>query len=144
RRLSDTLRVSRDPAVDSTLALDGIVQWRELSPALAAALERLAPFGEGNPPITLAACDLSLRSHALIGRTRQHRRLTVQDASGARQTVLWWNGGDQPLPEAPFDLAFRLSLSAYHGAPELQLELVDFRRSAGAPVVVPAVEREVI
>lgn len=144
RRLSETLRATRDPAVDSALAIDGIVQWRELSPALASALERLAPFGEGNPPITLAACDLSLRSHAQMGRTRQHRRLTVQDASGARQTVLWWNGADQPLPEAPFDLAFRLSLSAYQGAPELKLELVDFRRSAGAPVVVPEIERDVI
>ena len=144
RRLSETLRATRDPAIDSSLVIDGVAQWSDLSPGLAAALERLAPFGEGNPPITLAACDLSLRSHALMGRTRQHRRLTVQDASGARQTVLWWNGGDQPLPEAPFDLAFRLSLSAYHGAPELQLELVDFRRSAGAPVVVPAVKREVI
>src|SRR5690606_4149236 len=144
RRLSETLRATRDPAVDSALAIDGIVQWRELSPALASALERLAPFGEGNPPITLVACDLSLRSHAQMGRTRQHRRLTVQDASGARQTVLWWNGADQPLPEAPFDLAFRLSLSAYQGTPELQLELVDFRRSAGAPVVVPEIERDVI
>ena len=144
RRLSETLRATRDPAADDGVHLDAIVEWRALSPALAAELDRLAPFGEGNPPITLAACDLNLRSHALIGRTRQHRRLTVEDASGARQTVLWWNGADQPLPETPFDLAFRLSLSAYQGAPQLQLELVDYRRSAGAPVVVPVIERDII
>lgn len=144
RRLSEALRATRDPAADDGVHLDAIVEWRALSPALAAELDRLAPFGEGNPPITLAACDLNLRSHALIGRTRQHRRLTVEDASGARQTVLWWNGADQPLPETPFDLAFRLSLSAYQGAPQLQLELVDYRRSAGAPVVVPVIERDII
>lgn len=143
-RLSETLRATRDPNVEDGVPVDAVVEWSMLSVKLAEELDRLAPFGEGNPPITLAACDLRLRSHALMGRTRQHRRLTVEDASDARQTVLWWNGADQPLPETPFDLAFRLSLSAYRGAPELQLELVDFRRSASAPVVVPPVEREVI
>ena len=144
RRLSDTLRATRDPSARPGLAIDAAIDWNALTPALAAALDRLAPFGEGNPPITLSACDLTLRSATLIGRTRQHRRLIVQDASGARQTVLWWNGAEQPLPDSPFDLAFRLSLSAYQGAPELQLELVDVRRSASAPAVIQPLEREVI
>lgn len=144
RRLSDTLRATRDPAAVTGIALDAVIGWHEVTPELAAALERLAPFGEGNPPVTLAACDLTLRSAALIGRTRQHRRLTVQNAAGLRWPVLWWNGASQALPDSPFDLAFRLSLSAYRGTPELQLELVDFRRSASAPEVSLPVQREAI
>lgn len=144
RRLSDTLRATRDPSILPGLTIDAEIEWTALTPALATALDRLAPFGEGNPPITLSSRDLTLRSAALIGRTRQHRRLIVQDASGARQTVLWWNGAEHPLPESPFDLAFRPSLSAYQGAPELQLELVDVRRSASAPIVIQPAEREII
>lgn len=144
RRLSDTLRAARDPSILPGLTIDAEIEWTALTPALATALDRLAPFGEGNPPITLSTCDLTLRSAALIGRTRQHRRLIVQDASGARQTVLWWNGAEHPLPESPFDLAFHLNLSAYQGTPELQLELVDVRRSASAPAIIQPAEREVI
>lgn len=144
RRLSDTLRAGYDPSVRPGLALDAYVTWNELSVDLAAELDRLAPFGEGNPPVTLAARDLTLSSATLIGRTREHRRLIVQDAAGTRRSVVWWKSADRSLPDSPFDLAFRLSISAYRNAPELQIELVDFRRAASAPVEIPAVQREVL
>ncbi len=129
RRLSDTLRTTRDTSVSPGPELDAWVSLPDITHDLARALERLAPFGEGNLRPTLAVQDVTVRSAAYLDRARQHRRLTITDSSGARQSVYWWNGGDQPVPEGAFDLAFQLEWSTYQGVTELQLVLVDVRRS---------------
>lgn len=142
RRLSNTLRETRDPAALPGLTLDAVVSLGEITPELVADLDRLAPFGEGNPPVTLATRDLTLRSASLVGRTQEHRRLTVQDSTGTRRTVLWWNSADQPLPDGPFDLAYHVENNSYRDRPEIQLVLVDYRRAVSAPLEVqrPALE----
>lgn len=87
------------------LVIDAVVSLAELTPAFAARIRQLAPFGEGNPPVTFLVTDLTLKSAAFIDRTKQHRRLTAQDPSGLRQPLIWWRGGDQPLPDSTFDAA---------------------------------------
>ncbi|MBN1201375.1 MAG: single-stranded-DNA-specific exonuclease RecJ [Anaerolineae bacterium] len=133
RRLSDTLRDTFDPSVRPGLQLDAYLPLDAVDLALATELNRLAPFGEGNPRITLATRDLQLKSAAYIGRTQEHRRLVVEDADGVRKNVLWWNSADQPVPDGLFDLAYQLEISTYRDETELQLVLVDFRRSASTP-----------
>jgi single-stranded-DNA-specific exonuclease len=144
RRLSDTLHEMRDPEARPGLQLDACIPLSEATLDLAQELNRLAPFGEGNPPVTLASSDLMLKSAAHIGRTREHRRLVVEDASGTRQNVLWWHGAEQPLPDGLFDLAYHLETNTFQGRTELQLVLVDYRRSASAPVTVERSQRQVI
>lgn len=144
RRLSDTLRETRDLSVRPGLNLDAVLPLGDVTLELAADLNRLAPFGEGNPPILLATEELTLKSASLVGRSREHRRLIVEDAAGNRRNVLWWNSADHPLPEGLFDLAYQLEISTYQGSTELQLMLVDTRRSASAPIEVERPRREVI
>lgn len=144
RRLSDTLRETRDPLARPGLPIDAYVPLDAVTLELTNELNRLAPFGEGNPPVTLATCELTLHSATHIGRTQEHRRLIVQNAQGTRQNVLWWNGADQPLPDGLFDLAYQVDISRYRGEAELQLTLVDFRRSASAPVEVTRPARQVL
>lgn len=151
RRLSETLRATRDPSAQPGVQsaqpgvqIDAYLDFGELTLDLARELNRLAPFGEGNPPVTLATRELTLASAAVIGRTQEHRRLTVQDATGNRQTVLWWNSADRPLPAGIFDLAYHLEISTFRGETEYQLVLVDWRRSPTAPVEVAPPRLEVL
>ncbi|MBN1680894.1 MAG: single-stranded-DNA-specific exonuclease RecJ [Anaerolineae bacterium] len=144
RRLSDTLRETRDPSVRPGLDVDAFVNLDDLALDLVTDLNRLAPFGEGNPRITLVTRDLQLRSKAAIGRTSRHRRLTVEDTRGSRQTVLWWNGADQPLPDGVFDLAYEIDIGTYKGKTDLQLVLVDFHRSASAPPPITRPQRQIV
>jgi single-stranded-DNA-specific exonuclease len=144
RRLSNTLKETRDLTVRPGIQLDAYLDLTDLTLDLAADLNRLAPFGEGNPRITLATRDLTLKSAAFIGRTQQHRRLIVEDANGTRQNVLWWNSADQALPDGLFDLAYQLEINTFRDQTELQLVLVDYRRSANAPVEVQPAERQII
>ncbi len=135
RGLSHAVREQRgaEPAPPA-LPIDGYVTLDELSLELVDDLERLAPFGAGNPPLTLAVRDVTLRNHAPLGRSGDHLQLFVADAEGRAQRVLWWRGAGQPLPEGAFDLAFTARANTYLGQRSLQVTYVDAREEL-APVV---------
>jgi single-stranded-DNA-specific exonuclease len=124
------------PLVRPTLQIDAYLAWEELSLETVAQIERLAPFGPGNPPLALASRGLRLASQAALGREQAHLLLTVEDERGVARRVVWWGGADLipagGLPQGMFDLAYRAHSRSYRGADELQLELVDFRPTPGA------------
>ncbi len=134
----DSVAASPGLQVDSYVSLD------QLSLELVSELERLAPFGPGNPPVQLATCNLRVVGDVAIGREEEHRRLTVVDERGTQQTVLWWQGADQPLPEGRFDLAYVLRARDYRGETQLQVEWVDARPQQQATEVASTAARKVV
>ncbi len=136
RALSRTVReVLRGLEDGSGLPVTAYVSLSELSLDLVGELERLAPFGPGNPAPTLATKDLKLLGRSAVGRKGEHLQLIVEDSGGAQARVIWWRGTEWSLPEGRFDLAYRVRASDYRGQPELQVEWVDAR-----PVELPLVE----
>jgi single-stranded-DNA-specific exonuclease len=121
---------------EPALAIDGYLPLADLSLDLVADLERLAPFGPGNPRLVLVSPNHALLSHTTIGRHAEHRSLTVDDAAGGSQQVLWWQGAGWPLPEGRFDLAYSARTSTWRGQRNVQVEWVDARPVPGEPVVV--------
>ena len=115
------------------LQIDGYIPLADLSLDLVEELERLAPFGPGNPSLTLASRGLELRNHSTIGRTGEHLRLVVKDEAGTVQQVVWWQGAGLPLPQGRFDLAYVVRASDYRGQRDVQVEWVDAR-----PIEEPA------
>lgn len=109
------------------LQIAGYLSLGELSLDLVEQLERLAPFGPGNPPLTMASKGLSLQSHSTAGRNGEHLQLIVQDQEGITQRVIWWNGTGSPLPEGRFDLAYVLRATDYRGQRDVQVEWVEAR-----------------
>ncbi|NIV39388.1 MAG: hypothetical protein GWN58_61245, partial [Anaerolineae bacterium] len=84
-----------------------------------------------------------MTSRAIIGRTKEHLRLTVEDETEKSQTVFWWQGADQPLPQGTFDLALTVRASDYRGRAEVQVEWLDARQQEPDIVEVepePAIE----
>jgi single-stranded-DNA-specific exonuclease len=93
-------------------------------------LERLAPFGQGNPTVQLAVRRLSHRHPPRrIGREQRHLKLAVTDG---RTTVdaVWWNAPENTALDAPFDLACQPQINAYNGRRTVQLRVLDGRSSA--------------
>jgi single-stranded-DNA-specific exonuclease len=144
RRLSAALAEQTPVAASPSLTLDAEISLGEITIDLIGTLNRLGPFGEGNPPITRVTPNLTLRSAAHFGADRQQRRLTIEDETGNKRKVVWWNGAGNPLPEGMFDLAYQLDTYPVDGQPEPQLTWVDCRRSAGAPVPVEPPKREIV
>jgi len=128
---------------EPSLIIDAYVGLPDLTLDLVAQINRLAPFGPGNPPLVLAVRDLRALSDVTIGRTGEHRRITVEDADDRTQTVFWWQSADWPLPQGRFDLALTLRASDYRGVPEVQVEWLDAREQEPAAielVAAPAIQ----
>ena len=134
RSLSHELRrLDVDLAAAPALAIDGYVKLSDISDDLTADIERLAPFGNGNPPLTLAARDLKLVGSKGLGRRGEHLRVEIEDAGGRRQSVIWWRGAAADLPGGRFDLAFTLRTSSYKGRRETLVEWLDYRARSETP-----------
>jgi single-stranded-DNA-specific exonuclease len=135
RGLSRTiLEICGGIAEKPELQIDVYLALADLSLELVAEIERLAPFGPGNPPLTLATKGLSLASHTPIGRNGEHLQLIVEDGAGNTQKVLWWRGAGEPLPEERFDLAYTVRASDYRGQRDVQAEWIDARLIERPPV----------
>jgi single-stranded-DNA-specific exonuclease len=144
RGLSRTiLEMCEGIAEKPELEIDAFLTLDDLSLELVEEIERLAPFGAGNPPLILATRELSMVSHATIGRNREHLQLIVEDESGDTQKVLWWGGMGEPLPEGRFDLAYTVRASDYRGQRDVQVEWVDARLIKPPPVPLRPVARTV-
>lgn len=122
------------------LQIDGYVPLADLSLDFLADLERLAPFGAGNPSLTLATRDIRVTAHRPLGRDGRHLLLTVEDADSVAQQVVWWRWDGTALPEDPFDLAYTARVNDFRGQRELQIVWEDARADTDARVCTGARE----
>ncbi len=130
--LSRTIRaMTADAPPEPSLSIDAFTPLSTLTLEFVEDLERLAPFGAGNPPLTLACRDLKLVSHRPIGRARQHLQLVVEDQDGFSQDFLWWRGAGEELPRTPFDLAFTVRTNTFRGERRVQAQWLEYRLSEG-------------
>ncbi len=141
--LSRAVAVRAETVPEPGVHIDAYVELTDLTLDLVADISRLAPFGPGNPPLTLAVRDLRVLSETTIGRTEEHRRITVEDVHDRTQTIFWWHGADWPLPQGRFDLALTVRASDHRGLAEVQVEWIDARVQEPVTIEVlpePAVE----
>jgi single-stranded-DNA-specific exonuclease len=124
--------------------VDAHVQLDELDIGLAQELERLGPFGQGNPPIRLACRNVTVASQRTFGRNGEHRDVTVQDETGATRKLTWWRGADQEAPTGPFDLLCTLKSTDYLGRSNLEIEWIDARLIETPAIEIAAPEIEIM
>lgn len=124
-----------------SLQIDAYFTLDQLCLDLVDEIDRLAPFGAGNPPLTIVSRDLRLINSTKIGRDQEHLRLVVEDLGGNPQEFIWWQGSSENLPAEgiTFDLAYRISANTFRGERRLQLEWIDFR-PAEMNTITPGIE----
>jgi single-stranded-DNA-specific exonuclease len=116
---------------EKDLQIDGYLTLPELTLDLVEDLERLAPFGAGNPSLVFATRNVKLTGYVAVGRSSDHLLLSIEDELGHSQQSIWWQGAGNSLPETKFDLAFSVRASTYRGQHEVQIEWIDFRVAEG-------------
>lgn len=102
--------------------VDAVVRGSELTLGLCEELERLAPFGLGNPNVTLLAVGAELSDLDAIGDGK-HLRLAVT-AAGARSGAIAFGRGaalDRFRRPGRYDVAFRLTANHWNGTVTPQL-----------------------
>ncbi|HEX3818171.1 MAG TPA: single-stranded-DNA-specific exonuclease RecJ, partial [Chthoniobacterales bacterium] len=115
-------------APEPELRLDHELTLAELNWDLLRWHELLQPFGNGNPqPLFFArkvepiVAPQVLKEKHLLLRLRQN---------GRHQRAIFFGGAEQPLPEPPWDIAFRISPDEYEGEIRLQMQIEAVRASA--------------
>ena len=105
----------------------------------------LAPFGAGNPSLTLASRNVTLKASSTIGKTKEHLRLNIEDEVGNTQSILWWGGAGEVLPESgsTFDIAYSLRASTYRGQKQATLQFEEFRITEENPVEIKKAKLEI-
>ena len=129
--------------------IDAVVAGDALTLGLAEELERLAPFGQGNPAVSLMVPAAELADPRPLGEGR-HVAFTLH-AGGARSRCVQFGAGNR-LPAAagePVDVAVRLEANRWNGAVEPRLVLRHARPAGaaaihvlGEPEFIDGVERE--
>lgn len=125
---SRSKQVLKDGPVEATLNLDGVLEPSDCDVELARWIERLGPFGEGNPePLYYghAFC-----SRALVLKER-HLRLSARARGRAIDCIGFGLAGhaeDIPAGGAELKLAFTPTLNRFRGQETVQLKLreIDF------------------
>jgi single-stranded-DNA-specific exonuclease len=103
--------------------VDAVVGCEQLSMELAEELQRMAPFGHGNPGVSLLLADACLRDGRPMGEGK-HVRFTVESAGARARAVAFRTGGQLPVQEgAPVEATFRLEINEWNGVCEPRLVL---------------------
>jgi len=120
--------VLEDDDLAPAAPVDAVVRGNELTLALCQELCRLAPFGLGNPGVTLLLPNAQVSDAAAVGEGR-HLRFRVRDAGpGGGSAIAFGLGGqlDRFGPETRYDVLFRLEENRWNGtvAPQLVVQRV--------------------
>ena len=115
--------------------IDAHLEAAEINLALASELQRLAPFGAGNPEPVFASRGLHVSETRVLpdkkGSGPGHLKLKLAasgEKSAASFASIGFGLGDRALaPGAPIDAAFQLSVDTWNGNERLQLKLKDVR-----------------
>ena len=112
----------REDELRPAVPIDAVVFGHELTLDLCEELERLAPFGLGNPGVTLLAPDCELAELAAVGDGK-HLKLAVVANRVRSGAIAFGQAGQLDRLRSPgrYDVAFRLAANRWNGtvAPQL-------------------------
>jgi single-stranded-DNA-specific exonuclease len=109
------------------LFYDAEICFDQLSLEFMASYDLLQPFGNGNPQPVFIAREVEL-SRPPLHMKNHHLRLMLRQGYHEQDSV-FFGGGEHPLPDPPWDIAFTIDRNHFRGRTTLQLILQDVRKS---------------
>jgi single-stranded-DNA-specific exonuclease len=114
------------------LAIDALVNLRELSWELLAELEQLEPFGHANSSPILMSSGVEVVEARTRGADGRHLSMRLRQQGGSICEAIAFRLGHlvEPLRRHPrIDVAYSLEANHWDGTSRLQLKVLDFRRA---------------
>jgi len=93
-------------------------------------IQKLAPFGIGNPEPTFVSCGVLVLDVSTVGANLEHVRFLLE-CEEKKIPAIGFGLGKLPLPRQgeKIDIVYRLSRNSWNGNSQLELKIVDFRKS---------------
>lgn len=114
-----------------TLSVDAEISLGELSQELYEQMEKLQPFGFGNPAPVLVSRRVRVASARAVGADGRHLKLSVEDPQGRSWDAIAFRQGHWMRRGVPprIDLAYTVEENEWRGRVNLQLNVHDLRPS---------------
>ncbi|MFN2508304.1 MAG: single-stranded-DNA-specific exonuclease RecJ [Chthoniobacterales bacterium] len=117
-----------EEALQPRLHLDQELMFSELNRDLLLWHEMLEPFGSGNPQPTFFAREVE---PVVAPRILKEKHLVLRMRQGCHHArAIFFDGAATPLPDPPWDVAFRIHTDEYQGEKRLQVHVQALRATA--------------
>lgn len=137
RGLSQIVRETTEEIdIEPELAIDAYIPFNDINLEFADDISRLAPFGNGNPPLTLATKNVRVKSRRTMGSRGDHLDLRLVDDHDNEQRVVWWFGDIDAIPDGKFDIAYTVRANTFKGKRDAMVEWLDIRPAEGESISV--------
>lgn len=113
---------------DKSLVIDLPVKASSLSTGLLQDLDRLAPFGQGNPEPVFSVKTSGLTGSTSMGSRHFRSRLPIGNGSSPIELIGWNLWENRPPENQPLELAFRFGWNVWRGIRTERLTLLDWKR----------------
>jgi len=107
------------------LMYDAEIAFDQLSLEFLASYDLLQPFGNGNPQPVFISRQVGL-SRPPLHMKNNHLRFMLRQGYH-EQDAVFFGGGEYPLPDPPWDIAFTIDRNTFRGRTTLQLIIQDVR-----------------
>ena len=111
------------------LTYDAEIAFDQLSLDFLSSYDLLQPFGSCNPQPVFISRDIEL-SRSPLHMKNNHLRFMLRQGYH-EQDAVFFGGGEHPLPDPPWDIAFTIDRNTFRGRTTLQLIIQDVRAAAG-------------
>jgi len=131
-RFAQQFREKSDAMTDadmlvSPIRLDAEIPLEKVDFEMLEAQEMLEPFGMDNSqPVFVSRAVVPVAEPKVL--KEKHLRFDF-DVDGRKVSAIYFHGAERELPEAPWDLAFRVERNEYHGVTSAQIHVVAIRSS---------------
>jgi single-stranded-DNA-specific exonuclease len=110
------------------LTYDAEISFDQLSLEFLASYDLLQPFGNSNPQPVFISRGVGL-SRPPLHMKNHHLRFMLRQGYH-EQDAVFFGGGEYPLPDLPWDIAFTIDRNTFRGRTTLQLIIQDVRAEA--------------
>jgi single-stranded-DNA-specific exonuclease len=138
------LKMTSGKILEKQMEIDSYLPLDSINDSLLLEIDRLAPFGPGNPAPVLVSRNIEIEETTFIGKSREHRKIIVKDQRGNSKNVIWWNSAGSTLPTGQFDLAYNVRRDNFQSISELVLEWLDYRENEESIEINQPISRFII
>lgn len=109
--------------------IDAEIQLRDLTNNAYSYIQKLQPFGQGNPPPILVSRLVKVVNCRTMGATGEHLRLRLAQNGSIWDAVAFGCGENLSEMKSPLDIVYQVELDQWNGRSTLRLNILDFTPS---------------
>ncbi len=112
--------------------IDAESRFSELGGDVYPSIQKLAPFGQGNPVPVFLSRQVEVVESRTMGGSNEHLKLKVKQNGVVWNAVGFGLGNEPPAMRDLLDIVYNIEMDQWNGARSLRLNIIDFQPSGTA------------